>query len=425
MRMQRNPTGGWEGYELESKAPVGFWASYLPALRVPAYAYYFSGYIVSIIGTWMQIVAQGWLVYELTSSGSYLGLISFCSAVPMILLSLAGGNLADRFSKRNLLLITNSVFCVLAIALAALTLTHVVTVHMIMVIAICGGIVSALDAPTRQSMVVELVGPEIVANAVALNSILFNTARVIGPSIAGVILARYSAGHCFAINAASFLAAIYALSRIHNTGVSVRTEDRQNSKAGGLWGYVMEEPAITSLLLLIAASSLLGMAWMGLMPLVANRMLGLSAGGYAAMMSSIGSGALGGGLLIVIRKGKGANGRSVVIGVALMILGLFGVALSRSVYTAVPSVIAIGFGSVLSIASVNTLLQRRARPDMRGRIFALYAIGVMGMMPLGSLGLGALVDRFPVNYVMMGSGFAIGVVIIISWIRYPKIISLS
>ena len=416
----------YEGPGIEPAPPPepGFVANYLPALRVRSYAYFFSGQAVSLIGTWMQIVAQGWLVYDLTHKGHSLGLVSFCSAAPLILFSLAGGKLADRFSKRNLLLVTNGLFLVQAGALSALTLAHVVTIPMIMALALLGGSISAVDAPTRLSMVVELVGKDNVPNAVALNSILFNVARVLGPSIAGLVLARLSAGHCFAINAATFVAVMFALTRIPDTGVPV-ADPNGDGDGAGLWRYLRDERAIGALLLLVTMSSILGFAWMQLMPLIAHRLLGLGASGYASLMTVAGLGALGAGLMIIVTRGRSTSGAVILAGLGLMAASLVVVSFARSLSVALPAVIVLGFAGVTAVANVNSLLQRRVRADMRGRVFGLYSMSLMGMMPLGSLALGTLVDVFPPALVMRAAAVLLALVGLGSFLAAPKLARLS
>jgi MFS family permease len=406
-------------------APAGFVGLYLPALRVRPYAIFFSGQAVSLIGSWMQIVAQGWLVYDLTRQGHALGLVSFCSAAPLILFSLAGGSLPDRYSKRNLLRVTNLLFLVQAATLATLTLLHVVTVPMIMALALLGGSITAVDAPTRLAMVVELVGKENVPNAVALNSILFNVARVVGPSLAGILLAKTSAGYCFAANAATFLATIIALRFIPDTGVAARAKNGDDGGARGVLRYLGQEKAIAALLVLVMTSSVLGFAWLQLMPVVAHRLLGLGVTGYASLMKVAGIGALGAGLTIIATRGKSTRGWTVLGGIFLAALALATVSFARGLSVALPAVAVFGFGGVTAVANINAILQRRTRAEMRGRVFGLYSMSLMGMLPLGSLLLGTLVDAFPPALVMRGAALALFLTGLGAYLVAPKLARLA
>jgi MFS family permease len=367
-------------------APVGRFA----ALDVPAFRNYFIATVVSNIGSWMQIVAQGWLVLSLTDSPFYLGLVGLVRAVPTILLSLIGGVLADRFDRRRILIVTQSVAMISSVLLAALVILDIVTVWHILTISFISSIFFAADNPTRQALVPDLVGKERLTSAIGLNSAAWNGAAVIGPSIAGVLIAVVGVSGAFLVNAASYLAvmgAVVTMPELPRYGVTKRSVAGQ--LADGV-RYISEHRAIWGILLLIAIPSLGARPYIQMMPVFARDILGLGATGYGVLMAASGIGALFG-ALAVTSLGNSTRRGLILLGVTAG-LGVTLVLFSASSWL-VPSlvlVVAVGGASTLMMSLANALLQGIVPGEMRGRVMSVYSLIAAGFMPLGSMLLGSL-----------------------------------
>ena len=350
-----------------------------------------SGQAISLVGTWMQNVAQSWLVYRLTGSALLLGLIGFLSQAPVFLLAPLGGTVADRIVRHRLVIATQAAQMTLAFALAALTLGGTVRVWHVGVLAALGGIVSAFDLPARQSFLVEMVGREDLANAIALNSTLFNGARAVGPAVAGVVVAVLGEGWCFLVNGVSFLAVIAGL-------CLMRLPPREaRATAGSPWrdllegmGFAWSSAPIRSLLLLVGAVSLFGAPYTILMPVFAARTAPGGPRTLGVLMGAVGIGAIAGAVSLAMRLSVRGLGRWAARAAAGLGAALILFAASRWLWLSAPVLLVVGFTMMVQMAAVNTLLQSMVPDLLRGRVMALYAMMNMGMTPFGALLLGAL-----------------------------------
>lgn len=359
------------------------------ALRHRNFRLFWWGQLVSLIGTWMQTAAQGWLVYRLTDSAFYLGLVGFARYLPVLLFSLIGGVVADRLPKRDLILLTQLVSMIQALALAVLTSTGLVEVWHIILLSVLLGVTNAFDTPARQSFIVEMVGQEDLMNAIALNSTAFNSARIVGPLVAGVLVPIVGEAGCFYLNGLSFLAVLLGLWRMDVRGLSpAHMEDHD----GSLWQqlhqglrYIRSERTIMTLLVLVSISSLFGLPYVTLMPAFARDVLQAGPTGYGGLMAAAGLGALSGALFLASWGSDLRKGRLFTSGNILFPLGLLAFSLSRSFALSELLLVLVGFGFVLQNATANTLLQTIAKEGFRGRVMSLHALAFLGMVPLGDL----------------------------------------
>lgn len=394
--------------EAVPEAPQLRWQAAVRALRHRNFQLFFSGQLISLIGTWMQTVAQSWLVYRLTGSGLKLGAVGFASQIPVFLFAPLGGIAADRINRKHIVIATQVASMLLAFVLAALTLTHKVQVWHIFVLAALLGVVNAFDIPGRQSFLVDMVGKEDLMNAIALNSSMFNGARVIGPAIAGVLVARLGEGWCFFVNGASYLAVIAGLLLMKVTGpvrVSANTSPWEHMAEG--FRFVNRTAPIRALMLLLAVVSMTGMPYVVLMPIFADKILrgggqefasligshDLGAVRLGILMGSAGVGALLGALTLAARTGVKGLGKWVSVccggfGISLMLF-----ALSKSFWLSVFLLLPVGYFIMLQMSSSNTLIQVMVPDELRGRTMAVYSMMFMGMAPVGALLGGALSDR--------------------------------
>jgi len=364
------------------------------SLRVPNYRIYSGGQAVSLSGTWMQSVAQAWLVLDLTGSGTAIGLVLALQFLPVLLLGPLGGVLADRIDKRSLLVATQVGAALLATTLGLLVLLEVVTLWMVCVLA-CGlGFVNLVDNPTRQAFVGEMVGPDDLTNAVSLNSVLVNLARVAGPAIAGVLIVTVGVAPCFLINAGSYLAAIAALLLMRPEQLR-RTPPRPRGRGQLREGfrYVRGNPAIFIPLLMMAMVGMLAYEFQTSLPLLARFTFGGDAGTYGAMTALMGAGAVAGGLLTA------AAGRRAPTALAAMAL-LFGAvqsaaALAPNRAVVLAAMVPLGASSIAFLALGNATLQLASAPEMRGRVMALWAVAFLGSTPLGAPLIGWIGSHSP------------------------------
>lgn len=359
------------------------------ALDIPAFRTWFIASIISNIGSWMQIVGQGWLVLQLTDSAFYLGLVGLVRAVPTIVFSLIGGVLADRFDRRRILLVTQSVAGGSSLLLAALTWTGVVTVWHILSIAFVSSVFFAVDNPTRQALVPDIVGRERVTSAIGLNSAAWNGAAIVGPSVAGVLLTVVSAAGLFLVNGLSYLAvigAVLVLPELPRRGAARRSAAGQ--LADGL-RYISGARAVWGLLLLIAVPSVFARPYIQLMPIFARDILGRGSAGYGLLMAASGIGALIGALVTASLGNYQRRGR-LLLGVTFALgLTLIAFAESRSFGLSLGLAALLGGASTLMMSLTNTLLQGIVADEMRGRVLSVYTLIAGGLMPLGSMVLGS------------------------------------
>ncbi|MFH0855839.1 MAG: MFS transporter [Candidatus Omnitrophota bacterium] len=392
------------------------------SLKVRNFRIYWFGAFVSLIGTWIQQVAQSWLVFQLTNSAFLLGVVGFLSSIPIFLLSLFGGVLADRLNKRNILILTQSIFMLLAFALGFLTQIKLITPAQVMFIALLNGVVMAFDAPARQSVIVELVGKTHLFNAIALNSVAFNSSRIIGPAFAAILVATIGMSGCFYINAVSFLAVIVALLAIKvNRGENyARPKGALEDLKEGLI-FIKSHRLILALMSFVAVVSLFGVAHIILMPILANDILKVGVKGLGVLMSVSGLGALLGALILARlgdfrKKGRFLSFSTLLFSISLIIFGL-----SKTYWLSLAAIFFVGGASVTSIALVNTLLQIKVEDKFRGRVMSVFMVTFAGFMPFGNLIAGSLAQGLGVSFAVTCGGVICAAFFVTVNILYPGI----
>jgi len=366
----------------------------LRALRHRNFRLFFVGQIISLVGTWMQSIAESWLVYRLTGSAAKLGMVGFCAQIPVFVIAPLGGIAADQTNRRRTLVVTQSASMVLALLYAALTLSHRIHVWEIFVLAGCLGLVNGFDIPTRQAFVVDMVGKEDLMNAIALNSSMFNGARVVGPAIAGILVASIGEGWCFFANAVSYIAVLAGLLTmkvppwIPHPRETSAVED---IKEGFVW--VLRTRPIFALLLLVGVVSLVGMPYAVLMPIFADQILHSGARGLGMLMGCSGTGALIGALTLASKSSLRGLGTWVAASSAFFGVSLILFSYSRMFWISAALLVPVGLFMMVQMASTNTLIQSMVPDRLRGRIMSVYSMMMMGMAPLGALLAGALSER--------------------------------
>jgi len=408
------------------KAPrpvdLGGFAHVFRTLRYRNYRLFFGGQLVSLIGTWMQQVAMIWLVYRMTNSPFLLGVVGFAGQMPAFLLSAFAGVLADRWNRHRMLIVTQSLAMAQAALLAALTLTGVVAVWHIVSLSIFLGLVNAFDVPIRQSFLLDMIeNREDLGNAIALNSSLFNGARLIGPAIAGMVIAAVGEGACFVLNALSYIAVIYAL-----TAMKITPRKRDAIQQGILKGllegfrYVAGSSPIRRILLLLALVSLTGMPYAVLMPIFARDVLGGGPNTLGALMGATGVGAVTGALLLASRTTVVGLGRWIPLAAGLFGAGLAAFTLSHTVWLSMLLLCFVGLGMMLQMGTSNTILQTIVDDDKRGRVMSFYALCFLGMAPFGSLLAGSLAGTIGAPRTLFISGMVCIIAAVIFAARLPS-----
>jgi MFS family permease len=360
------------------------------ALSYPNYRLWFFGQMTSLFGTWMQSTAQGYLVYELTHSEAYLGYVGFASGVASWIFMLYGGAIADRVPRRRLLVLTQSLSMVPAIALSVLTFTHTVQPWHIVVLAFCLGVVNAFDAPARQSFVLEMVERPVLTNAIALNSMMFNTAMAIGPAIGGLAYALFGPGWCFAINGFSFVAVIAALlsMKLPPWSPPPKASGTLSDITAGLRAVVADK-RILALVTLMSMVSLFGMFFATLLPAWAVVILHGDASTNGFLQSARGIGALAAALSIAALSHRRFKGKLMTIGSLVFPLLVVVFSLTRSLWLSIAALLAVGAANIVMNNLANALVQTLTPDALRGRVMAVYMLGFFGFMPLGALLAGA------------------------------------
>ena len=379
---------------LDSKQPLKL--SYaLRALRHRNFRLFFAGQLISLIGTWMQSVAQSWLIYRLTGSSLLLGTVGFAGQFPVLLAAPLGGIVADRYNRHRIVIATQVASMILALILAWLTLTGTVTVWHVATLAACLGLVNAFDIPARQSFIVEMVGKEDLMNAIALNSSMFNSARMIGPAVAGVLVASIGEGWCFFANGISYLAVIAGLLMMQVMPVA-RPAQTGSPLENILEGFrfARRSTPIRSLLLLLALSSLVGAPYAVLMPIFAGEILHGGPRGLGILMGAAGIGALLGALTLAARRGLRGLGRWIALASGSFGVSLILFAYSRIFWLSALLLIPTGYALMVQMGSTNTLVQSMTPDHMRGRVMGIYSMMFMGMAPFGALLAGGAAHPF-------------------------------
>jgi MFS family permease len=354
---------------------------------------FFAGQLTSLVGTWMQTVAQSWLVYRLTGSAALLGLVGFASQFPIFLLSPIAGAVADTYPRRKSMIIMQTFMMLLSFPLAALTLMNRIQVWEIMVLAVLLGFANAFDIPVRQSFIAEMVGREDLINAIALNSSMMNSARVIGPAIAGILVSIVGEGWCFLLNGVSYLAVIIGLLFIR-TG-NTPPHDHQGSRVDAVvegFRFVLHTKPVRSILLLLGVVSLMGMPYSVLMPIFADDILHGGPKGLGLLMGFAGIGALVGAATLAGRTGVRGLGSWVMFACAGFGSGLVLFSLSRNFWLSTILLMPTGFSMMVQMASSNTLIQSMVPDRLRGRVMAIYSMMFVGMAPFGALLAGVLAN---------------------------------
>ena len=382
------------------------WATTLRALRHRNFQLFFGGQLLSLTGTWMQTTAQAWLVYRMTKSALLLGSVGFASQIPVFLVAPIGGITADRRNRQRLVIATQTASMILAGILAWLTISGRVQVWHIFVLAALLGVVNAFDIPGRQSFLVDMVGKEDLMNAIALNSSMFNGARVIGPAIAGILVARIGEGWCFAANAISYIAVIVGLllMKVLSPPRASKQSPIEDIIEGFRW--VNQTKVIRALLLLIGLVSLVGMPYTVLMPVFADQILHGGARELGILMGATGVGALFGALTLAAKTGVTGLGRWVAITCATLGISLFLFSFSTSFWLSAALLLPAGYSMMLQMACSNTLIQTMVPDQLRGRVMSLYSMMFMGMAPFGAFFGGALAHRIGAPITVASGGVA-------------------
>ncbi|PYS42384.1 MAG: MFS transporter [Acidobacteria bacterium] len=394
----------------------------LRAFRHRNYRLFFAGQLTSLVGTWMQTVAQSWLVYRLTGSATLLGLVGFASQFPIFLLSPVAGAVADTYPRRHTMIVVQTLMMLLAFPLAALTLTNRIQVWHIMVLAILLGFVNAFDIPVRQSFVAEMVGREDLINAIALNSSMMNSARIIGPAVAGILVSLVGEGWCFLLNGLSYLAVIIGLLFI--TAGNNPPHKNQGSRTEAVlegFRFALHTRPVRAFLLLLGVVSLMGMPYSVLMPIFADEILRGGAKGLGILMGFSGIGALIGAATLAGRQGVRGLGSWVMFACAGFGISLILFSLSRKFWVSTFLLVPVGFSMMVQSASSNTLIQSMVPDRLRGRVMALYSMMFLGMAPFGALLAGILANLMgaPLTVALGGSVCIAGAVVFRS--QLPKI----
>jgi len=392
------------------------------SLKIREFRLYWFGMFISLVGTWIQTVAQSWLVFKLTNSAFLLGLVSFLGSIPIFLLSLFAGVMADRMNKKTILIFTQHAFMVLAFILAILTQKGLITPAQIMLISLLNGVVMAFDAPSRQAVVAELVGKQHLMNAVALNSAAFNSARIIGPAIAGILIASIGMEGCFYINGISFFAVIIALLLMKNNK-PMKQEGRAVFMQDLIAGlkFIKNNRIILILMSMVGITSLFGISYVILMPIFANDILKVGAGGFAALMSATGLGALLAALLLARLDDFKHKGLLLVLSSIIFSVSLIFFSLSKSYLFSLVILAVMGWASVTAVSLINTLIQLLSPDEFRGRLMSAFMFTFAGIMPIGNLIAGSLTHILGVSLTVLMSGLVCAAFFVVINITYPDI----
>jgi MFS family permease len=411
---------------LSSPRTNGLLASTFRSLRHRNYRLYFFGQLISLLGTWMQTTALMWLAFELTAQSTWVAMVAAAQIVPTFLLGAWGGSLADLWPKRSLIFVTQSAFLLLALLLAGLVLAGAVTPWQLVAVTAAAGLVQAVDLPARLAFVIDLTGRHDLMNAVALNSLLFNVARALGPALAGLLLVWIGPAPCFLANAASYLAVLWALVRMEMTSATSpgRVKERA-SILGGIRSLDIDRELVF-LILLAFTTALCGWPVISLLPALAQHVLHSETQGYSFMLSSIGIGALAAAWAVATFGSLEHRARLIGAGVVLVSAALVTLSFSRNLIVAIGCCAVVGFGLILFLATSQTVVQLGTADHNRGRIMGIWAMALSGAMPLGTLFAGRAADRWGEAPVLLcqGIGCAAAALALVAIFR-PRVRSLS
>jgi MFS family permease len=405
-KLESRKTGLNSPPKATSSTPGANWKFALRALRHRNYRLFFTGQTVSLIGTWMTQIATSWLVYRLTGSAWLLGIVGFASRIPTFVLGPFVGVWVDRWNRHRTLVVTQILSMLQSFALAGLALARIITIREIIWLGLAQGIINAFDMPARQAFVIQMVEDRAdLGNAIALNSSMVNAARLLGPSIAGIVIAAFGEGYCFLIDGFSYLAVIASLLAMTLAAVQPRSAEKailQELKDG--WRYVTSFVPIRSILLLLAVVSLVGMQYTVLMPIFAGQVLQGGAHTLGFLMGASGVGALAGAMLLATRKNVLGLGRVIPFATATFGVGLIALGLSRFLWLSLMLMLFVGGAMMTQMAASNTILQTIVQDDKRGRVMSFYSMAFLGMAPFGSLLAGMLAHHIGAPRTVMISG---------------------
>ena len=396
---------------------------FLRALHHRNYRLFFGGQSISLIGTWMQQIAMSWLVYRLTNSALLLGVVGFSSQIPIFLFASIAGVYADRWNRHRILVVTQTLAMIQALILAFLTLIGTIHVWHIIVLSIFLGVINAFDMPTRQSFIVELIEKaEDLGNAIALNSLMFNGARLVGPAVAGILIGLLGEGVCFLINGISFLGIIFAL-------IAIKVPERKKVvRASRIWqdlkegySYAFGFAPIRYILFQIGLVSFMGISYVVLMPIFAKDIFHGGPHTLGFLMAASGIGALTGSIYLASRQTILGLGRFIAYASAIFGIGLIAFSLSQVLIVSLSMMFITGFGMIVQMVSSNTILQSIVEEDKRGRVMSIYATALIGMAPLGNLFAGSLASWIGAPNTLIVSGIACIIGSLIFAMNLPQI----
>jgi MFS family permease len=374
------------------------------ALSFRDFRLFWFGQLISLSGTWMQSVAQGWLVYSLTKSPFYLGMVAAANALPILLFTLIGGVIADRFPKRNLLLITQGLSVIPALLLGTLTGLGIATVWHVALLAFFLGSINAIDIPTRQSFLAEMVGKGHIVNAIALNSAAFNGARIIGPMIAGLTISYLGIPACFFLNAVSFLAVIAALAKMRIKGeIKIGSKGILTELMEGI-AFLKQNREIIHVILLITVFSLVGLPYISLLPVFAAEVFHRGAKGLGFLVSASGMGALTAALLIAARGDIKNKTRFMSFASLCFSIALFIFSFSNIFAVSLVTIMFGGWGMVSYLAAANSYIQVSVPDELRGRVMSVYSFVFLGTVPIGNAIMGVVADSVGTTHAVTGAG---------------------
>jgi len=409
---------------MDSSKPISL-PQALSALRHRNFRLFWIGQVISFTGTWVQYVAQGWLVLKLTDSPFYLGLVGAVGSLPILFFTLFGGVVADRAQKRSILILTQSLSMVLALILAILTSIDIIKVWHIIIIATLFGVVNAFDIPARQSFQIEMVGRDDLLNAIALNSAAFNGARIIGPATAGLLIGYLGLSTCFYINAFSFLPVIIGLIRMTFPGYKKEggTKGFKEKMLEGL-RFIKGEPRVNTLIILVAIVSLLGIPYITLMPVFARDILKVGPTGLGILMSSAGLGAFIGAISLAFRpnierKGLLVGSAGIIFSISLVVFSI-----SRTLWLSLFILFVSGWAMISLMAIVNSLLQLSVPDELRGRVMSAFALVFLGISPIGNLLMGWMAQGLGTPFSVTLGGILCLITIILLYRRRPEMLGL-
>jgi MFS family permease len=392
------------------------------ALRHRNYVLFFVGQLISLVGTWMQMVAQPWLVYGITDSSFWLGAIGFAGQIPVFLLAFLGGAVADRYNRHRIIIAAQTASMILAFILALLTLSGQVAIWHIFVLSILLGVVNSFDMPGRQAFIVELVEKEDLMNAIALNSSIFNGARVVGPAVAGILIAGIGVGWCFFANGASYIAVILCL-------LCMRLKPREAVDSGRAdlsgvldgFRYVQRTKPVRAVILMLGLISLAGMPYSVLMPIFADKILHQGAHGFGILMGATGLGALAGAMSLAARSNTRGIGKLIAFTSAGFGAALIVFSFSHWFWVSVLLLFPAGYCFMVQMAASNTLIQTTVPDRLRGRVMAVHVMTFMGMMPFGSIIAGSVAEKLGAPHTLALGGLACVAGAVLFWTKLPSL----